>query len=153
MHPEKRLATAGMSLPGQLPPSANYVPFRRAGNLLYLAGHGPRLPDGSYICGRLVSEDDVAAGQKAAELACLNMLASIKAALGDLANVEAVLKVFGMVNATPEFKQHPKVIDGCSSVLIAAFQDAGRHARSAVGMSSLPHGMMVEVEAVLLVRD
>jgi enamine deaminase RidA (YjgF/YER057c/UK114 family) len=81
------------------------------------------------------------------------MLATIKLALGELNKVEAVLKVLGMVNAAPEFAHHPKVINGCSDVLITAFGDAGRHVRSAVGMASLPHGMMVEIEAVLLVRD
>jgi enamine deaminase RidA (YjgF/YER057c/UK114 family) len=153
MDPEQRLAAAGLSLPPAMQPTESYVPFRRAGAMLYLSGHGPRFADGSYTCGRLVTAGDLTSGYEAARHAALNMLATIKLALGDLNKVEAVLKVLGMVNAAPEFAHHPKVINGCSDVLITAFGDAGRHARSAVGMASLPHGMMVEIEAVLLVRD
>ncbi|WP_454736135.1 RidA family protein [Cupriavidus necator] len=153
MNPEQRLQAAGLSLPAAYSPSGNYLPFRRAGQLLFVSGHGPRLDDGSYVAGRLATPDDVQAGYAAARLATLNMLAAVKLAVGDLAKVEAVLKVLGLVNSTADFKQHPKVIDGCSDTLVAAFGDGGQHARSAVGMASLPHGMMVEVEAVFLVRD
>jgi len=153
MHPEQRLAAAGLVLPAPIEPSESYLPFRLAGSTLYLSGHGPRLADGSYMRGRLVTVDDVANGYAAARQVALNMLATVKLALGDLGRVEAVLKLLGMVNAAPEFAHHPKVINGCSDVLITAFGDAGRHARSAVGMGSLPHGMTVEVEAVLLVRE
>lgn len=151
--PEQRLAAAGFQLPVAQSPSANYIPFRRVGPLLYLSGHGPKAADGSYSRGRLRAHDDVPLGYAAAQLAALNMLASVRLALGDLSKVEAVVKVLGMVNAAPEFEHHPSVIDGCSDVLIEAFGEGGRHARSAVGMGSLPHGMLVEIEAVLLVRD
>jgi enamine deaminase RidA (YjgF/YER057c/UK114 family) len=92
-------------------------------------------------------------GREAARQVALQMLATIKFALGDLERVEAVLKVLGMVHATPDFVHHAKVLNGFSEVMTAAFGEAGRHARSAIGMGSLPHGMVVEVEAVLLVRD
>lgn len=152
MNPEQRLQAAGLSLPAAYSPSGNYLPFRRAGQLLFVSGHGPRLDDGRYVAGQLSTPDDVQAGYAAARLATLNMLAAVKLAVGNLAKVEAVLNL-GLVNSTADFKQHPKVIDGCSDTLVAAFGDAGQHARSAVGMASLPHGMMVEVEAVFLVRD
>jgi len=152
--PEQRLQAAGLSLPAAAyAPSGNYLPFRRAGQLLFVSGHGPKQADGSYVAGKLASADDVQAGYAAAQLATLNMLAAVKLALGDLARVEAVLKVLGLVNAAPDFKQHPKVIDGCSDTLVTAFGDAGQHARSAIGMGSLPHGMMVEIEAVFQIRD
>jgi enamine deaminase RidA (YjgF/YER057c/UK114 family) len=134
-------------------PSGNYLPFRRAGQLLFVSGHGPRQADGTYVAGKLSAPGDVQAGYAAARLATLNLLAAVKLAVGDLSKVEAVLKVLGLVNAAPNFKHHPKVIDGCSDTLVAAFGDAGQHARSAVGMASLPHGMTVEIEAVFLVRD
>lgn len=154
MTPEQRLQAAGLSLPAAAyAPSGNYRPFRRAGQLLFVSGHGPKQADGSYVAGKLGSADDVQAGYDAAQLATLNLLAAVKLAVGDLAKVDAVLKVLGLVNAAPDFKQHPKVINGCSDTLVAAFGDAGQHARSAVGMASLPHGMMVEVEAVFLIRD
>ena len=152
-NPEQRLAQAGWRLPAALPPSAHYIPWRRAGALLYVSGHGPREADGSYRRGRLHSAANVPMGHAAAQLTALNLLATVKLAVGDLAQVESVLKLLGMVNATPDFEHHPQVIDGCSDVLIQAFGDAGRHARSAVGMGSLPHGMPVEVEAVFLIRE
>ncbi|AEI82402.1 endoribonuclease L-PSP (plasmid) [Cupriavidus necator N-1] len=153
MHPEARLAAVGLSLPSPIPPSEHYVPFRIAGNVLYVSGHGPRRPDGSYVIGCLSAGEDVAMGYEAARQVALQMLATVKLALGDLDRVESVLKALGMVHATPDFTLHPKVINGFSEVLTTAFGDAGRHARSAVGMASLPHGMVVEVEAIFLVRD
>ncbi|WP_208545919.1 RidA family protein [Paraburkholderia hospita] len=151
--PEQRLNAAGLSLPDVYSPSGNYLPFRRAGQLLFVSGHGPRLEDGSYVAGQIATAVDVDAGYAAARVAALNMLAAVKLAVGDLARVEAVLKVLGLVNSDANFKLHPQVIDGCSDTLVTAFGDAGQHARSAVGMASLPHGMMVEVEAVFLIRD
>ena len=151
--PEQRLAAAGHRLPSAPAPSANYVSCRRVGSLLYLSGHGPREADGSYHRGRLASEADVPRGYAAAQLTALNLLASVKLALGDLSKVEGVVKLLGMVNATPDFAHHPQVIDGCSDLLVQTFGERGRHARSAVGMGSLPHGMTVEIEAILAVRD
>lgn len=152
MNPEQRLKAAGLSLPVAYSPSGNYLPFRHAGRFLFVSGHGPRLDDGSYMIGKLSKPEDVQAGYAAARLATLNMLATVKLAVGDLTKVEAVLKILGLVNSAADFKQHPKVIDGCSDTLVSAFSEAGQHARSAVGMASLPHGMMVEVEAVFLIQ-
>lgn len=153
MNPEQRLQSAGLTLPTKYPPSGNYLPFRRAGQLLFVSGHGPRQEDGTYMIGKLSTQDDVQAGYQAAQLTALNMLAAVKLAVGDLEKVDTVLKILGLVNSVPDFKFHPKVIDGCSDTLVTAFGEAGKHARSAIGMASLPHGMMVEVEAIFLIRD
>lgn len=153
MTPEDKLQALGIELPAALPPSANYIPYRQAGRMLYLSGHGPRLADNSLRQGRLCTEADVPKGYADARLTALNILATAKSALGDLDRIEAVIKVLGMVNAEPNFTFHPKVIDGCSDLFIEVFGDAGRHARSAVGMGSLPHGMTVEIEVILLIKE
>lgn len=151
--PEDRLAALGLTLPIAPTPVANYVPYRWAGNLLYLSGQGPRRTDGTYKVGRLGRDMTVEEGYQEARLTTLNMLAVAKAALGDLSRIEAVVKLLGMVNAEPDFGDHPKVINGCSDLLVEVLGDAGRHARSAVGMGSLPNRMAVEIEAILLVRS
>ncbi|CAN7738344.1 putative endoribonuclease [compost metagenome] len=153
MTPEERLAELGFEIPAALPPNGTYIPYRLLGNTLYLSGHGPRLPDNSYRLGRLDSDEQVPAGYADAQLAALNMLATIKLAVGELSRVEAVVKLLGMVHAGTTFRRHTKVIDGCSDILAKAFGEKGMHARSAVGVSSLPHGMTVEIEAILLIRD
>ena len=153
MNPEQRLQAAGLQLPAGYSPSGNYLPFRRAGQLLYVSGYGPRQTDGSYVVGKLATPADVQTGYAAAQLATLNVLAAVKLAVGDLAKVGAVLKVLGLVNSTADFKLHHKVIDGCSDTLVTALGDAGQHARSAIGMASLPHGMMVEIEAIFLLHE
>ena len=149
--PEERLQALGLSLPAVPAPMANYVPSRLAGNLLYLSGQGPKRPDGSFMVGRLGKDATVEQGYEAARLTGLQLLAVAKAAIGDLSRVEAVVKLLGMVNAEPGFGDHPKVINGCSDLLVEVFDDVGRHARSAVGMGSLPNGIMVEIEAILLI--
>jgi len=150
--PEQRIAALGLTLPTSPSPVANYVPFRWAGNLLFLSGQGPRKPDGGFEVGRLGKDATVDDGYRAARLTALQLLAVAKSAIGDLSRIEAVVKVLGMVNAEPDFGDHPKVINGCSDLLVEALGDAGRHARSAVGMGSLPNGIMVEIEAILLIR-
>jgi enamine deaminase RidA (YjgF/YER057c/UK114 family) len=150
--PEQRLADLGLTLPATPIPVANYVPFRWAGNLLYLSGQGPKLPDGSYQIGRLGKDTTIEDGYRAARLTGLQLLAVAKTAVGELSRIEAVVKLLGMVNAEPDFADHPKVINGCSDLLVEVLGDAGRHARSAVGMGSLPNRMMVEIEAILLVK-
>lgn len=152
IHPEQRLRAAGLSLPASYSPSGNYQPFRRAGQLLFVSGHGPRLESGEYMSGQLATSSDIETGYAAAKIATLNLLAAVKLATGDLARIESVLKVLGLVNAIPAFKEHPRVIDGCSDLLVTMFGEAGKHARSAVGMASLPHGMMVEIEAVFMLK-
>jgi len=150
--PEQRIASMGLILPTAPNPMANYVPFRWAGNLLFLSGQGPRKPDGSFEVGRLGKNATVEDGYRAARLTGLQLLAVAKSAIGELSRVEAVVKLLGMVNAEPDFTDHPQVINGCSDLLVEALGEAGRHARSAVGMGSLPNGIMVEIEAILLVR-
>lgn len=152
MTPEQRLEKMGLVLPVTPTPAANYVPFRLAGTFLYLSGQGPKRADGSFSIGKLGGGIDVAQGYDDARLTGLQLLAAAKAALGELSRVEAVVKLLGMVNAVPEFGDHPKVINGCSDLFVEVFGDAGRHARSAVGMGSLPMGITVEIEAILLVK-
>lgn len=152
MTPEDRLAKLGITLPTAPVPVANYVPFRIVGNLLYLSGHGPKRADGTYLKGRLGRDMTIEAAYAEARLTGLNLLATAKTALGDLSRVEMVVKLLGMVNAEPDFADHPKVINGCSDVFVDVFGEAGRHARSAVGMGSLPNGMAVEVEVILAIR-
>lgn len=153
MSPESRLQDLGFELPPALPPRFNYIPFRRVGDLLFLAGHGPRLPDNTYRLGKIKSQQQIADAYADAQLTALNMLATIKSAVGELSRVAAIVKVLGLVNAAPTFSDHPKVINGCSDLFVNVFGDAGRHARSAIGVSSLPSGMTVEIEAIVQVSD
>ena len=153
MTPEEKLTSLGLVLPEVPVPVANYVPYRWAGNQLYLSGQGPKRPDGTYRPGRLGRDATIDEAYEEARLTGLNLLAVAKSALGELSRIEAVVKLLGMVNAEPDFSDHPKVINGCSDLLVEVLGDAGRHARSAVGMGSLPNRMMVEIEAILLVRD
>lgn len=150
--PEDRLAELGLVLPPVPVPVANYVPFRFAGPLLFLSGQGPKRQDGTYKPGRLGRDATVDEAYQEARLTGLQLLAVAKSALGELSRIEAVVKLLGMVNAEPDFSDHPKVINGCSDLLVEVLGDAGRHARSAVGMGSLPNRMMVEIEAILLVK-
>lgn len=153
MIPEEKLTSLGLKLPEVPVPVANYVPYRWVGNLLYLSGQGPKRPDGTYRPGRLGRDATIEEAYEDARLTGLNLLAVAKSALGELSRIEAVVKLLGMVNAEPDFSDHPKVINGCSDLLVEVLGDAGRHARSAVGMGSLPNRMTVEIEAILLVRD
>jgi enamine deaminase RidA (YjgF/YER057c/UK114 family) len=152
MKPEETLKKLGLDLPEVAKPIANYVPYRLAGNLLFISGQGPRHADGSYSRGRLGRGVSVEQGYADARLTGLQLLAVAKSALGELDRIEAVVKLLGMVNAEPDFGDQPKVINGCSDLLVGVLGEAGRHARSAVGMASLPNGMTVEIEAVLLVK-
>jgi enamine deaminase RidA (YjgF/YER057c/UK114 family) len=152
MTPEEKLTALGLTLPEAPTPVANYVPYRWAGNLLFLSGQGPKRFDGTYRPGRLGRDISVEEAYEEARLTGLNLLAVAKSALGELNRIEAVVKLLGMVNAEDEFSDHPKVINGCSDLLVEVLGDAGRHARSAVGMGSLPNRMAVEIEAILLVR-
>ena len=152
MTPEQRLADMGLILPPVPVPVANYVPYRFAGNLLFLSGQGPKRPDGTYRIGRLGRDISIEDAYAEARLTGLQLLAVAKAALGELSRIEAVVKLLGMVNAEPDFSDHPKVINGCSDLMVDVLGDAGRHARSAVGMGSLPNRMAVEIEAILLIK-
>ena len=152
MSAEARLKELGIVLPKVPTPVANYVPCRLAGNLLFLSGQRPRDEKGNTLSGKVGAEITVEEGYKRARLIGLGLLAATHQALGSLDRVEAVLKVLGMVNAVPEFKDHPKVINGCSDLFVDVLGDAGKHARSAVGMGSLPNQISVEIEAVLAVK-
>jgi enamine deaminase RidA (YjgF/YER057c/UK114 family) len=149
--PYDRLKALGLSLPTPAVPVANYVPFVLANGFLYLSGQGPRRPDGTMATGKVGSEVGLEQAYLDAQLTGLNLLAVAHMALGDLARVRRVVKVLGMVNADPDFGDHPKVINGCSDLFVNVLGDAGKHARSAVGMGSLPGRISVEIEAILQV--
>ena len=153
MSPEAKLKELGLQLPTPPTPIASYVPWRRAGQLLYLSGQGPRDDAGKISIGRLGRDCSVERGYADARRVGLQLLATIRAAIGSLDHVEAVIKLLGMVNAEPDFGDQPKVINGCSDLLVEVLGERGKHARSAVGMGSLPNGMTVEVEAIILVKD
>ncbi|WP_248291992.1 RidA family protein [Actinomycetospora sp. TBRC 11914] len=143
----------GDPLPAPRPPQGNYVPAVRVGDLLFLSGAGPALPEGGWVLGKIGPGGlDLAAAQSAARLTGLQLLATMQAELGDLDRVERVVKLFGMVNCAPGFTATPQVIDGCSDVLVEVLGERGRGARSAVGMAELPIGIAVEIEAVIQVR-
>jgi enamine deaminase RidA (YjgF/YER057c/UK114 family) len=154
MAAEAKLQQLGIQLPTPPAPVANYVRAVRVGNLLFLAGHGPHTADGkiAYVgkVGRDVSVED---GARAARLVGLNLLASAREALGSLDRVKRVVKVLGMVNSAEGFGDQPKVINGFSDLMVEVFGEAGRHARSAVGMAALPFGISVEIEMILEVAD
>ena len=146
------LAKLGLVLPAPPEPIGNYVPWRIGGNVLYLSGVGPRNDKGFMITGKVGQALSVTEAYEAAKLCGLNLIANMKAALGSIDRVDTILKVFGMVNAAPNFIEHPKVINGCTDLFVAVFGDNGRPARSAVGMGSLPQNIAVEIEAIVLIR-
>ncbi len=148
---EARLAKAGLSLPTAAAPIAAYVPTVLVGSLLHVSGQ-VSFRDGSIVTGRLGEDIDVEAGQDAARLCGLMLLAQIKAALGDLDRVEQVVKLGVFVCCTPDFTRQPEVANGASELMLLAFGEAGRHARAAVGVPALPRGSAVEVDAVIAVR-
>ena len=148
MTPEAKLAKLGLTLPTVPTPIANYVPFKRDGNTVYLSGQGPRRADGTMCTGKVGRDVTVEEAYQHARLVGLGLLAAAKLAAGDLGKVE-ILKVLGMVNGTPEFEDQPKVINGCSDLFVEILGDRGRHARSAVGMGSLPGNISVEIEVII----
>ncbi|MFM7358110.1 MAG: RidA family protein [Sediminibacterium sp.] len=151
--PEEKIASAGYELQPVSQPIANYVHVVRSGNLLFLAGKGPALPGGKYITGKLGTDLTIEQGYDAAKLTALAQLAVLKSYLGSLSKVKRIVKVLGFVNAIPEFTDQPKVINGFSDLMVQVFGEKGKHARSAVGTSSLPMGMAVEVELVVEVEE
>ncbi|CEJ10079.1 Endoribonuclease L-PSP [bacterium YEK0313] len=153
MTPEDKLAKMGLALPEVPTPAGNYVPWKRVGDIAYLAGQGPRKADGAFATGKVGADVTVETAYEHAKLVGLQILASAKAAAGgDLSKVEFV-KVLGMVNAVSDFGDQPRVINGFSDLIVAVLGDRGRHARSAVGMGSLPMGITVEVEAIIKIHD
>jgi len=149
---EQRLKDLKITLPVLSDPIGTYVQAKQAGGLLYLSGKGPRNADGTVPKGKLGATMTVEQGYRCAREVGLMLVAAMKYTLGDLERVTDVVKLLGMVNATPDFEDHPKVINGCSDLFVELFGERGRHARSAVGMSSLPGGIAVEIEAIVAVR-
>lgn len=149
MSPEAQLTQLAITLPPAPPKGGIYKPVVITGNLAYLSGHGPFLPDGDYITGKVGSELSLDDARQAARQTGLAMLATLRDQLGSLDRIKQVVKLLGMVNATPDFGQHPQVINGCSELFAQVFGDeAGIGARSAVGMGSLPGNIAVEIEAI-----
>jgi enamine deaminase RidA (YjgF/YER057c/UK114 family) len=145
---EDRLNSLGITLPTPVAPIANYAPFIRSGNLLFISGQ-VCVDESGGIKGIVGDDVDEATGQLAAGLCGINLLAQMKAATGDLDRVVRVVKLGGFVQAGPDFFNIPQVINGCSDLMVAAFGDEGRHARSAVGVFSLPMNFAVEVDAIV----
>lgn len=150
--PEQRLAQAGISLPAPLPPFGSYVPAVLHGSQLWVGGHFGTRPDGSIYTGRCGLDVTASEGREIARSAAWNLVATIRDTIGSLDRVERVLQVNVVVNATPDFVEHTSVIDAASDVLIEVFGDAGHHARLAVGVSSLPANLVLEIQATLVVR-
>ncbi len=150
---EQRLIDLDIELPNAAAPAANYVPTVRSGNMLYVSGQVPVLDGEFRHIGKLGADIPVEEGQTCARLCGLNVIAQARAALGDLDRVARVVKLVGFVNCTPEFGDQPKVVNGASDLMAEVFGDKGKHARSAVGVASLPFGVAVEVEAILEIAD
>jgi enamine deaminase RidA (YjgF/YER057c/UK114 family) len=153
MRPDARLKELGIELPPVPPPVANFIRSRRVDNLLYLSGHGPIHPDGRRDQGKAGTDLSVDQAKASARLTGLNLLATLRAELGSLDRVSKVIKVLGMVNSGPGFDRQPEVMDGFSDLMVEVFGEAGRHARSAVGMAELPFGIPVEIEMIVELHD
>ena len=149
---EEQLKKLNIELPAVGKPIANYVNVVRVGNLLFLSGKGPSNEKGVYTTGKVGKDLTLEEGIAAARLTAINQLAVLKAELGDLSKVKRIVKVLGMVNCEADFKDHPKVINGFSDLMVQVFGEKGKHARSAVGMCSLPFNMAVEIELVVEVE-
>jgi len=152
MSAESRITELGLVLPEPPAPMASYVTFARTGSLAYTSGHGPLHRDGSWVIGKVGRDLDVEEAAEAARITGLGLLATLRHHLGSLDEVIRVVKLLGMVNCTADFTDHPAVINGCSDLLADVFGDAGRHARSAIGVASLPMNTAVEIEAIVEVR-
>lgn len=150
---DARLKSIGITLPEVGVPVANYVNTVRTGNLVFTSGKGPNKPDGTYITGKVGADLTLEQGYEAARLTAIQQLAALKAELGNLNKVKRVVKVLGMVNAAPDFTDHSKVINGFSDLMVEVFGEKGKHARSAVGMGSLPSNIAVEIEMIVEVGD
>ncbi len=151
--PEENLARLGLDVSKPPRPVANYVPAVRTGNLVFVSGQGPRRLDGSMITGKVGDAVSVDEAYEAARLCGINLISALKSEVDDLSRVKRVVKLLGMVNADPGFNDHPKVINGCSDLLVDVFGDTGKHARSAVGMGSLPNQISVEIEMIVEIEE
>ena len=153
MSAEARLAELNLELPPAPQPGGTYNPVVECGNMAYVSGHGPLLPDGSMISGNVGGDLSEAEGNAAARQVGLTLLATLRAQLGSLDRVKRIIKVLGMVNAAPDFERHPQVINGFSDLMLEIFGENGRAARSAVGMGSLPGKIAVEIEVILELNE
>ena len=145
--PEEKLKQMGIELPEVSQPMANYVKWKQVGNLLFLAGNGPDM------FGKVGADLTPEQGYEAARLTGLEIIAVLKAATGDLSRIKQFVKVLGMVNSTPDFTGHPKVINGFSDLMVEVFGEKGKHARSAVGVAALPNNIAVEIEVIVELED
>ncbi|MFL0683632.1 MAG: RidA family protein [Algoriphagus aquaeductus] len=145
--PEEKIKQLGLTIPEVGQPIANYVKWKQVGNLLYLAGSGPK------IYGKVGADLTVEQGYQAARDTGMEIIAVLKAATGDLSRIKQFVKVLGMVNATPEFTSQPAVINGFSDLMVEVFGEKGKHARSAVGVGSLPNNMAVEIEVIVELEE
>lgn len=150
---ENRLKELGIQLIMPTPPTANYLKAVRMGNMVYLSGHGPDKPEGGQVIGKLGSDLSIEQGQQAARLVGISLLSSLKAEIKDLNKVKRIVKVLGMVNAVPTFERHSQVINGFSDLMVEVFGENGKHARSAVGVSSLPSNIPVEIEMIVELKQ
>ena len=151
---DEKIKQLGLELPPVSKPIANYVKYVRTGKLIFLAGHGPSKTDGTNITGKVGKELSIEQGYEAAKITALSLIATLKDALGgDLSKVKRIVKVNGYVNCLPDFTDHPKVINGCSDLLVALFGEKGKHARAAMGMVALPSNIAVEIEMIVEVED
>ena len=146
---DNKLKELGITLKSPPSPVANYIPVQQTGNLIYLSGQGPRNENGEFITGKVGSNITAEEAYDLARNTAINLLSAMNAYLGSLDRVSKIVKVLGMVNAEPDFKDHPIVINGCSDLFVEVFGEKGRHARSAVGMGSLPNNMAVEIEIIV----
>ncbi len=147
--PEEKITALGLTLPATTPVIANYVPAVRSGQLVFLAGQIPRGADGKFLAGKVGRDVSEAQAAEAARTCALQLLAALKAEIGDLAKVKRIVRVGGFVNCTDDFTAQPKVINGASDLLVSVFGEAGKHARAAVGVNALPAGAPVEVEMIV----
>nr|WP_295923924.1 RidA family protein [uncultured Dyadobacter sp.] len=151
--PESRLKEMGITLKKPGKPTANFLLAVRVGNLVYLSGHGPVKEDGEYMKGKVGDQINFEQAQEAARLTGISILSALKAEIGDLSKVKRLVKVLGMVNAVPTFDRHSQVINGFSDLMVAVFGENGKHARSAIGLGSLPMGIPVEIEMIVELKE
>ena len=150
---ETRIKELKIELPVTTKPVANYLHAVKTGNLVFMAGKGPSTSDGTLVTGKIGIDLTVEQGYEAAKLVAIAQLSALKEQIGDLNNVVQIVKVLGMVNAGPEFTDHPEVINGFSDVMVEVFGERGKHARAAVGMASLPRNIACEIEMIVQVKD
>lgn len=149
MQVEARLKELGVDLPPAITPVANYVPAAKAGNLIFLSGHGPVNEDGTLISGKVGADLTAEQGYQTARLIAIGLLGTLKAEIGDLDAIKRIVKLLGFVNCTAEFTDQPNVINGASDFLVEVFGEKGKHARSAVGTNALPFNIAVEIEMIV----